>query len=116
MPKRVLSGHDAPMKAVVTGGAGFIGQALVRQLRDRDDEVARLRPHGLHVGAEWLEAACRGCGPRWPAALGRRGARRRLQQRLGDRLRYVETERRVDEATAAAVAAVGIDLVVEQPL
>ena len=28
-----------PMKAVVTGGAGFIGQALVRQLRERDDEV-----------------------------------------------------------------------------
>ena len=27
------------MKAVVTGGAGFIGQALVRQLRARDDEV-----------------------------------------------------------------------------
>ncbi len=27
------------MKAVVTGGAGFIGQALVRQLRGRNDEV-----------------------------------------------------------------------------
>lgn len=27
------------MKAVVTGGSGFIGQALVRQLRERGDEV-----------------------------------------------------------------------------
>jgi len=100
--------------------AAYVGDGLTETALGSDgamgDEVARLRPHGLRVGAEWLEAACRGCGPRWPAALGRRGARRRLQQRLGDRLRYVETERRVDEATAGAVAAVGIDLVVEQPL
>jgi len=100
--------------------AAYVGDGLTETAFGADGatggEVARLRPHGLRVGAEWLEAACQGCGPRWPAGLGRRGARRRLQQRLGDRLRYIETERRVDEATAAAVAAVGIDLVVEQPL
>jgi len=30
------------MRAVVTGGAGFIGNALVRQLRDRGDEVVAI--------------------------------------------------------------------------
>ena len=99
--------------------AAYVGDGLTETALGSDGatgEVAKLRPHALRVSADWLEAECQGCAPRWPAALGRSGARRRLQQRLGDRLRYVETERRVDEATAAAVAAVGIDLVVEQPL
>ncbi|MEP6681531.1 MAG: NAD(P)H-binding protein, partial [Chloroflexota bacterium] len=30
------------MKAFVTGGGGFIGRALVRQLRERGDEVRAL--------------------------------------------------------------------------
>jgi hypothetical protein len=80
------------------------------------EEVARVRPHGLRASASWLEAACRGCEPRWPSALGRRRARRRVQQRLGDRLRFIETDGRVDDATAAAVAAGGIDLIVAEPL
>jgi nucleoside-diphosphate-sugar epimerase len=38
----VLPRHDAVVKAVVTGGAGFIGQALVRLLRERGDEVVAI--------------------------------------------------------------------------
>lgn len=43
----VLRGHYAvhagrDMKAIVTGGAGFLGTALVRQLRARGDEVTTL--------------------------------------------------------------------------
>jgi len=43
----VLPRHDAfhagrQMKTIVTGGAGFIGNALVRQLRARGDEVVAL--------------------------------------------------------------------------
>jgi hypothetical protein len=76
------------------------------------DEVGLLRPHGIRASASWLEAACRGRGPRWPGALDRRQARRRLQAVLGDRLRWIETERSVDEDTAAAVAAAGASLIV----
>jgi nucleoside-diphosphate-sugar epimerase len=38
----VLPRHDAAVKAFVTGGAGFIGLALVRQLLARDAEVVAL--------------------------------------------------------------------------
>jgi hypothetical protein len=100
--------------------AGCVGGGLAETVLGDDQassaEVARVRPHALRASAAWLEAACRGCAPRWPSALGRRGARRRVRQRLGDRLRFIETDGRVDEATAAAVAAGGIDLIVEEPL
>jgi hypothetical protein len=99
--------------------AACVGDGLTETVFGHDgtaaEDVARVRPHGLRASASWLEAAARGCEPRWPGALGRRGAQRRLQQRLGGRLRWVETERRVDEATAAAVAAGGIDLTVHEP-
>ena len=78
------------------------------------EEVARLRPHGLQVDAAWVESSCRGLGARWPAGLDLWRARRRIRERLGDRLRWVETERPVDEATTAALAAVGIDSFVEE--
>jgi nucleoside-diphosphate-sugar epimerase len=38
----VLPRHHGPMRVVVTGGAGFIGQAVVRRLRERDDEVVAI--------------------------------------------------------------------------
>src|SRR3954469_14896992 len=38
-PHRVESG---PVKAFVTGGTGFIGERLVKRLRDRGDEVVAL--------------------------------------------------------------------------
>jgi hypothetical protein len=92
--------------------ATFLGDGLTEAVLARDgaatDEVAGLRPHGMRVAAEWLEATCRGRGPRWPGGLDRRRARRRLQTVLGNRLRWVETERPVDGSTVAALAAVGV--------
>ncbi len=38
----VLPRHDGPMKAVVTGGSGFIGLSLVRLLKARGDEVVAI--------------------------------------------------------------------------
>lgn len=37
-----MSRHDAGVKALVTGGTGFLGQALVRRLRGRGDEVVAI--------------------------------------------------------------------------
>jgi hypothetical protein len=91
--------------------ATFVGDGLTEAVLGRDgaakDEVPWLRPHGMRVAGDWLEAACRGLGPRWPVGLDRRRARRRLQAVLGDRLRWVETERPVGDDTVAALAAAG---------
>lgn len=91
--------------------AACVGDGLTQGVLGRDgavgEDVARLRPHTLRVTADWLEAACRGRGPRWPAGLDRSGARRRLQEALGDRLRLVETDRPLDEATRAALGVLG---------
>jgi hypothetical protein len=38
-----------------------------------------------------------------------------LQAIFGDRLRWIETEARVDESTAAALAAAGVRLIVVEP-
>jgi hypothetical protein len=98
--------------------AAFVGDGLTQAALGREgaigEDVTRLRPHGMRVAADWLERVCAGRGPRWPARLDRRGARRRLQECLGDRLRWVETERPVDRATAAAVAAAGVSVVVDE--
>jgi hypothetical protein len=97
--------------------AAFVGDGLTQAALGRDgaasDEGARVRPTGMLVAADWLEAACAGRGPRFPAGLDRRAARRRLRECFGDRLRWIETERPVDEATKAAVAAAGAIVVVD---
>jgi hypothetical protein len=100
--------------------AAFVGDGLTQAALGRDgavsDDVTRLRPTGMRVAAAWLEAACAGLGPRLPAGLDRRAARRRLRERLGDRLRWIETERAVDAATLAAVAAAGAAFAGDQEL
>jgi hypothetical protein len=97
--------------------AAFVGDGLTQTVLARDDaapeDVARLRPHGMRVAADWLEAACRGCAPRWPASLDRPRARRRLQAVLGNRLRWVEVDRPVSEDTAGAIAAAAATLIVD---
>lgn len=94
--------------------AGFVGDGQTETTFGGapSDDLALLRPHGIRASADWLEAACHGCEPRWPAALDRGPARKRLQAVLGDRLRWIETETPVNESTAAAVAAAGATLIV----
>jgi hypothetical protein len=111
LPARVTLRLRVALAACVGGG---LSETVLGPSGAASEEAARLRPHGLRASASWLEAACRGCEPRWPAALGRRGARRRLRQRLGERLRWVETEGRVDDATAATLAAAGVELSAEE--
>ena len=115
-PRMTLAGRLAVAAFVGDGHTETVlGSAL-------HDQMTLLRPHGIRASADWLEAACRGRGPRWPAAFDRRRARTRLHAVLGDRLRWIETERPVDEGTAAALLAVGANVVVvgegvpEQPL
>lgn len=94
--------------------AGFVGDGLTTTVLGREDrtseDAALLRPHKMLVGKAWVEAACDGHGPRWPAGLDRSRARRRLQERLGDRLRWVETAGAVGEATTRSLGAAGVDL------
>jgi hypothetical protein len=108
-PRATLAARLAIAAAIGDGltEAVFGGEAATSA------QLAALRPHGLLASAAWLESLCQGQGPRWPAALDARRARRRLQERLGDRLRWAETERPTDAATAAALAAAGIDGVAE---
>jgi hypothetical protein len=68
-----------------------------------DRDVPTLRPHKMIVPAGWLEAACRDQGPRWPGGLDRPWARRRVLDRLGGRLRWVETRVPIGERTAQAL-------------
>jgi hypothetical protein len=93
----------------------FVGDGLTETVFGRAgsaaEEVPRLRPHGLRVGADWLEATCRGHGPRWPGGLDRGRVRRALRGLLGDRLRYVETERQPNDETVAALAAAGVAVI-----
>lgn len=91
-------------------GDGLTTTALGGEGRTGADVVA-LRPHKLLVGRAWLEAACDGRGPRWPAGLDRSRARRRVQAWLGDRLRWVESEGGSSAATERALEAAGVTLV-----
>lgn len=94
--------------------AAFVGDGLTTTVLAGDAgssaDVAAMRPHKLIVSAEWLEEACRDQGPRWPAGLDRPWARRRLLDRLGDRLRWVETRAAVGDRTTRALDAAGVTL------
>jgi len=88
-------------------GDGLTTTALGRPGRT-DEDVAALRPHKMIGGDAWLEAACRGQGPRWPGGLDRPWARRRLLERLGGRLRWVQTRSTVSRETARALDSAGV--------
>jgi hypothetical protein len=92
--------------------AAFVGDGLTTTALGGDgrtgEDVVALRPQKMIVSAEWLEAACAGRGPRWPAGLDRPWVRRRVFERLGDRLRWVETRSAVDEPTAKALRTIGV--------
>ena len=88
-------------------GDGLTTTVLGREGRTSED-VAELRPHKMLVSGEWLEGACDGRGPRWPAGLDRPWVRRRIRQRLGDRLRWVEATSPVTPAAARSLAAAGL--------
>lgn len=90
-------------------GDGHTSTALGRESRAAED-VAELRPHKVLASEPWVAAACDGRGPRWPVALDRRWARRRVQHGLGGRLRWVEVGASVPGETASALAAAGITL------
>jgi hypothetical protein len=94
--------------------AAFLGDGLTTTALERegraDEDVAVLRPHKMLIPGEWLEAACRDQGPRWPAGLDRPWARRRLLERLGQRLRWVETSSPVGEPTVRALDAAGVSV------
>jgi hypothetical protein len=90
-------------------GDGHTETALGREGRAHED-VAQLRPHKLLASGDWLAAACDGRGPRWPAGLDRRWARRRVQEGVGGRLRWVESSAALPSAAARALAAAGITL------
>jgi hypothetical protein len=99
--------------------ASFVGDGLTTSAIGGEGrtstDVAALRPHKLLVGRAWLEEACVGAGPRWPAGLDRRRARRRVHERLGDRVRWVEPlggsgaaiERALEAARVAVVREAG---------
>jgi hypothetical protein len=90
-------------------GDGHTTTALGREGRAAEDVVG-LRPHKVLASERWVAAACDGRGPRWPAGLDRRWARRRVQEALGGRLRWVEVGSAVPDDTARALAAAGISL------
>ena len=94
--------------------AAFVGDGLTTTTLGReariDKELRELRPHKMVLPAEWLSVACEGVGPRWPAGLDRPWARRRLLERLGDRVRWIETRSAPDDQTTRALDAAGVTL------
>lgn len=88
-------------------GDGHTTTALGREGRAAED-VAGLRPHKVLASEPWVAAACDGRGPRWPAGLDRPWARRRVQDALGGRVRWVEVGSAVPDDTARALVAAGI--------
>lgn len=99
--------------------AAFVGDGLTTTVLAADaganGDVAAVKPHKMLVSADWLEEICRDQGPRWPGGLDRPWARRRLLERLGDRLRWVETRETVGDGTTRALDAAGVTLHVVTP-
>jgi hypothetical protein len=96
--------------------AAFVGDGRTTTVLGAEgraaEDVAELRPHKVVASESWLTSACDGRGPRWPAGLDRRWARRRIREALGGRLRWVELDAAVAHGTARALAAAGIALAV----
>ena len=94
--------------------ASFVGDGHTTTTLGRegqvDTDIKALRPHKILVSGEWLAAACEGVGPRWPAGLDRPWARRRLLERLGDRVRWIETSSVPGEQAGRALDAAGVQL------
>ena len=88
-------------------GDGHTTTALGREGRAVED-VAEARPHKVLASEPWLAAACDGRGSRWPAGLDRRWARRRVQEGLGGRLRWVELGSPLADGPARTLAAARI--------
>jgi hypothetical protein len=101
---------DARLALAAFVGDGLTTTALGSAGRTSADVVA-LRPHKLLVARAWLETACDGTGPRWPAGLDRARARRRLQERLGERLRWVEPSGGASAPMQRALEAAGVTIV-----
>jgi hypothetical protein len=96
-------------------GDGLTTTALGREHRAADD-VRELRPHKAVASEPWLARVCDGRGPRWPAGLDRARARRRVQEALGGRLRWVDAASAPARETAGALAAAGVTVdVSEEP-
>jgi hypothetical protein len=92
--------------------AAFVGDGHTTSALGRDGraaaDVGEVRPHKVVASEPWLAAACDGRGPRWPAGLDRRRARRRVQEAVGGRLRWVEVTSALPGETARALAAAGV--------
>ena len=88
-------------------GDGYTASALGREGRAAED-LAQAQPHKVVASEPWLAALCDGRGPRWPAGLDRRRARRRVHEVLGGRLRWVETGSALPAETLRALGAAGV--------
>ena len=88
-------------------GDGLTTTALGHEARTEKD-IAELRPHKMMVSSDWVDSACRGQGPRWPVGLDRSWVRRRLLERLGGRIRWIETASPLDGETLRALDAAGV--------
>jgi hypothetical protein len=108
---RVSLGKRLALAAFV--GDGYTASALGREGRAVED-VLEVRPHKVVASEPWLQAACDGRGPRWPAGLDRGRARRRVQEVLGGRLRWVDTTSALASQAVRALAAAGVTVDVRE--
>ncbi len=94
--------------------AAFVGDGRTMTALGREgraaEEIALLRPHTLLASEGWVADVCDGRGPRWPGALDRRWARRRVRDAFGGRLRLVEAGSRLPADTLRALGSAGLTL------